>query len=262
MARPIIDAAQDQKLDELSVSDVSELPGKGLSGIVGERRVSIVGRKHFPKEDLALLPAVAPGLECIVLLDGRYAGLIRMRDEPREEGAVFVKHLGPRHGVNEVILLSGDRENEVEYLANKVGIKKIYFGKSPDEKVSIVKEETKKHRTLFLGDGINDAPALLAATVGIAFGPRSEITSEAAGAVILDPSLRKVDELMHISRRMRSVAVQSAVGGMALSIFGMGFAAYGLLTPVAGAILQEAIDVLAVFNALRAALPPKLPSHF
>jgi P-type E1-E2 ATPase len=124
--------------------------------------------------------------------------------------------------------------------------------KSPEEKVSIVHEQTARARTLYLGDGINDAPAHLAATVGVAFGKNSDITAEAPGAVILDASLAKVDEFLHIGRRMGLVALQSALSGMALSIFGMGLAATGQLTPVAGAVVQEIIDVLAIPNALRA----------
>jgi cation transport ATPase len=97
----------------------------------------------------------------------------------------------------------------------------------------------------------------MAATVGIAFGQNSDVTAKAAGAVIMDSSLRKLDELIHISRRMRRIALQSAVGGMVLSAIGMLFAASGYLSPVAGAISQEIIDVLAVLNALRVAIPPK-----
>jgi P-type E1-E2 ATPase len=123
--------------------------------------------------------------------------------------------------------------------------------------VEIVRRETQRANTVFLGDGINDAPALTAATVGIAFGQSSDITAEAAGAVIMDTSLQKVDEFLHSSRRLRSIALQSAVGGMCLSLVGMVLAAAGYLPPVAGAIAQELIDVLVVLNALRMAFPPR-----
>ncbi len=155
------------------------------------------------------------------------------------------------------MLVSGDRESEVRYLADKVGIQEIYASQSPEQKLALVRAETQRANTVFMGDGINDAPALTAATVGIAFGQASDVTAEAAGAVILDSSLQQVDELLHIGRRMRRIALQSAVGGMLLSVLGMLLAAAGYLPPVAGALAQEAIDVLAVLNALRAALPPK-----
>jgi P-type E1-E2 ATPase len=155
------------------------------------------------------------------------------------------------------MIVSGDRESEVRYLAEQVGITEIHAGQTPEQKVEIVRRETKRANTVFLGDGINDAPALTAATVGIAFGQSSDITAEAAGAVIMDTSLQKVDEFLHISRRLRSIALQSAVGGMALSLVGMVVATAGYLPPVAGAITQEVIDVLVVLNALRLAFPPR-----
>jgi len=156
------------------------------------------------------------------------------------------------------MIVSGDRESEVKYLADQVGITEIYAQKSPEEKLDIVRKETAKAKSLYVGDGINDAPAMMAATVGMAIGHNSDVTSEAAGVVIMDNSLTKVDEFMHISRRMRIIALQSSVGGMALSMIGMGFAATGYLNPVMGSITQEVIDVLAVLNALRAAFPPKV----
>ncbi|HWD38875.1 MAG TPA: hypothetical protein VG944_08510, partial [Fimbriimonas sp.] len=130
-------------------------------------------------------------------------------------------------------------------------------GQSPEQKLDFVREVSEKESTLFVGDGINDAPALAEATVGVAFGQGSDVTMEAAGAVIMDSSLHRLDELVHIGRRMRVVALQSALGGMALSVVGMLFASFGLLPPVTGALCQEVIDVLAVVNALRAAIAPK-----
>jgi cation transport ATPase len=103
---------------------------------------------------------------------------------------------------------------------------------------------------------------MMAATVGMAIGQNSDVTAEAAGVVVMDNSLEKVDEFMHISRRMRSIALQSAVGGMALSVLGMLVAAVGYLPPVAGAVTQEIIDLVVVFNALRAAAPPPITTDF
>ncbi|MCA9270581.1 MAG: HAD-IC family P-type ATPase, partial [Planctomycetales bacterium] len=196
------------------------------------------------------------GLECAVVIDDRFAALLRFRDAPRAEGQSFIRHLGPRHQVERVLLVSGDRESEVRYLADMVGIEEVYASQSPEEKVAIVQRENLRADTMFLGDGINDAPALMSAAVGIAFGQNSDVTTAAAGVVILDSSLQRVDEFLHISRRLRTIALQSALGGMALSAAGMLLAAAGLLPPVAGAVFQEVIDVLAVVNALRVASAP------
>jgi len=145
----------------------------------------------------------------------------------------------------------------VRHLADVVGIETAHANQTPEEKLRIVREETEKAPTLYLGDGINDAPAMMAATVGVAFGQNSDITAEAAGAVILEPTLGKVDELLHIGMQMRRIALQSAVGGIVLSSIGMIAASLGYLPPLEGAIGQEVIDLLAVLNAVRASLPPK-----
>jgi heavy metal translocating P-type ATPase len=253
LARPILTAAEREKLLLLDTSEVSERPGEGLDGRVGGRHVRITGRRQAESLGLGpVLPAVSAGLECVILVDGRYAATYRFHDTAREDSRSFIEHLGPRHGLNRILLVSGDREEEVRYLAALVGIREVYAQQSPEEKVVITRAETARADTLFIGDGINDAPALITATVGIAFGHRSEITAEAAGAVIMDTSLKRVDELFHIARRMRRIALQSAVGGMALSVLGMGAALAGLLPPVSGALFQEAIDLAAVLNALRA----------
>jgi P-type E1-E2 ATPase len=149
------------------------------------------------------------------------------------------------------MLVSGDRQSEVRWLADHVGITEVHAGISPEGKLRIVEEATREAPTLFVGDGINDAPALAAATVGIAMGTANDVTGEAAGAVVMDSALERVDELFHIGKRLRSIALQSAVGGMAASLVGMGFAAAGLLPPALGALVQEGIDIVAVANALR-----------
>ena len=255
LAYAIVKAARDKSE---SVEAISERPGEGIRGTVDDRQVQITGRGALlaDKHELpGALRTATEGLECLVFIDDRYAATLRFRDEPRHESDSFVSHLSPQHGVSKVVLLSGDRESEVRYLAGKVGITEIHAGKTPEDKVAIVTEEAKNGRTLFVGDGINDAPAMQAATVGVAFGQNSDITSEAADAVVMDASLRKVDELIHIGQRMRVIALQSAVGGMVLSIAGMFLAAFGFLPPVAGAVTQEVIDVLAIVNALRVTLP-------
>lgn len=254
LASAIVNAAKQEGLTSLSVEHISERPGQGLTGTVDGHTVRITGRKKVQAEELQLPPLVS-GLECLVFVDGRYAAAIRMHDAPRKDSASFIEHLEPKHGVRKVMLLSGDRESEVRYLAESVGITEIHAGKSPEEKVAIVREETGKAQTLFVGDGINDAPALMAATVGVAFGSHNDITTEAADAVVLETALGKIDELMHIGQRMRRIALQSALGGMAASIIGMIAASLGYLPPIWGAVGQELIDLLAVLNAVRVALP-------
>jgi heavy metal translocating P-type ATPase len=253
-------AANAAKLSLPDAAEISERPGEGLRGMLLGKSVRITSRKKLAAQRpdlLPLLPMESSGMECVVLIDEQYAATFRFRDEPRREGESFIRHLKPRHQFNRVMLVSGDRESEVRYLAEHVGIHEVYAGQSPEQKLQLVRTATQQANTVFLGDGINDAPALTAATVGIAFGQGSDITAEAAAAVVLDSSLQKVDEFLHISRRLRAIALQSAVGGMALSLLGMLLATLGYLPPVAGAIAQELIDVLAVLNALRAALPPR-----
>jgi heavy metal translocating P-type ATPase len=265
LARAILAAASRSGIAPQEVSEISERPGEGLRGTVAGRKIQITSRNKLAAQQPSFaqhLPPAGGGLECFILVDGAYAATYRFRDAPRVEGVSFVGHLRPRHLFDKIMLVSGDRESEVRYLAELVGITEMHAGKSPEDKLAIVRNETKKAKTLFLGDGINDAPALMAASVGVAFGQNSDITSEAAGAVIMTTSLEKVDEFLHISRRMRAIALQSAIGGMVLSAAGMIVAALGHLPPVAGAISQEVIDVVVLLNALRAAWPPKSLTDF
>ena len=257
LAAAVVQAASDANVALLDVSQVQEKPGEGLLGMVAGRRVRITGRGKIDPHVLASLPPLVSGLECVVFINDEYTGAFRFHDAPRPDTKPFVHHLNPSHQVNRVLLVSGDRESEVRYLAKEVGITEIHAGQTPEQKVAIVESETKRARTLFIGDGINDAPALMTATVGVAFGPNSDVTSEAADAVILTASLGKVDELIHVSHRMRAIALQSALGGMAASFVGMIAAALGYLPPLEGAILQEVIDLVAVVNAVRVAMPTR-----
>jgi heavy metal translocating P-type ATPase len=264
LAEAIVRAGERAGVRSAAVQELREEPGRGLVGIVDGRAVEITGRDHLLRRgtlDPALLPPQVSGLECMVLVDDEFAATFRFHDAPRDESGAFVAHLGPKHRVQRVLLVSGDRESEVRYLADQVRISEIHAGVSPEGKVAIVREETARARTLFLGDGINDAPAMMTASVGVAFGG-GDVTSEAAGVVIVDTSLARVDELLHISMRMRRIALQSAIGGMALSIIGMFIAAAGYLPPVAGALAQELIDVTVIFNAVRVAVRPRVISDF
>jgi P-type E1-E2 ATPase len=263
LARAILAVAKTDGLRLQQASHVSEPPGQGLLGTVSDRQIQITSRGKLRSQKISgaeQLPPIAGGLECIIVIDGQFAATFRFRDAPRAEGRSFIQHLGPKHQFQRIMIVSGDRESEVRYLAEQIGITEIYAEQSPEQKLAIVRRETGVAKTLYVGDGINDAPAMMAATVGMAVGQNSNVTAEAADVVAMENSLKKVDEFMHIGRRMRTIALQSAIGGMVLSLGGMMFAAGGNLTPVAGAIGQEIIDVLAVLNALRAACPPKVIS--
>lgn len=263
LASAILKAAKADGLKLQPASSIEEPPGQGLTGVVSGRRIIITSRAKLARLDVTGtqdLPSVPEGLECLVVIDGKFAAAYCLRDAPRKEGEPFIRHLGPSHRMDRIMILSGDRESEVRHLAGQLGITEIHAGKSPEQKLAVVREETARAGTLYVGDGINDAPAMMAATVGIAVGQNSGITAEAADAVIMDGNLGKLDELLHISQRMRAIALQSAVGGMALSLVGMVVAATGHLGPVAGAVSQEIIDIAAVLNALRAAFPPRIMS--
>ena len=256
LAKPILETARREHVGLVDATEVRERPGEGLEGQVEGRHVQVIGRRQAEAMGRGnALPPVSTGLECVILLDGQYAATYRFHDAPRADSRSFITHLRPQHQLDRILLVSGDREAEVRYLADRVGIEEVYAGQTPEQKVAITRAETQRAPTLFIGDGINDAPALLTATVGLAFGHQSEITTEAAGAVIMDTSLKRVDELFHLARRMRQIALQSAIGGMALSVVGMFIAFGGWLPPVAGAVFQEVIDLAAVLNALRASVP-------
>ena len=257
LATAIVADAENRNLALPAVESVSERPGQGLVGVVGGRELRLTNRKGLADIDpgsVGLLPERAAGMESVILLDDAYSATVTFRDEPRSSASEFVAHLPKRHGVRHMMIISGDREAEVRRLAEQVGIDEVHGGVSPEGKLEIVRARTKEGPTLFLGDGINDAPAMTAASAGVAFGATSDVTAEAADAVVLDSSLERLDDLIHIGARMRRIALQSVIGGMGLSIIGMILAVFGLLTPIMGAVAQEIIDILAIANAARVAI--------
>ena len=202
LSSAVLQAAEKNKLSFLKASNVSEQPGQGLNGIINGNKIQVTHRKKLVEshpEIIDQLPPTSAGLECVILYNDRYAATLRFRDIPREESKSFINHLGPKHQFHKIMLVSGDRESEVKYLGKLLNLTEIYASQTPQQKLSIVQSEMNKAANLFMGDGINDAPALTAATVGIAFGQYSNVTAEAAGAVVMENTLQKVDELIHIS---------------------------------------------------------------
>lgn len=270
LAQAVSQAAKEKGVVLEEAQAIREAPGKGMVGTIGGSEVVLTGRKKLEPALAEQIAAREHGLEAVLLVDGRLAAVFSFHDEPRADTRNFLEHLHVNHRIRKLMVVSGDREEEVRFLAQQVGLipglanvlTELHAGQTPEQKVALVRAETLRGSTLYIGDGINDAPALAAATVGLALGQASDVTTEAAGAVVLDSSLKRVDEFMHIGRRMKRIALQSAVGGMVLSVFGMIAAALGWLPPLAGAIAQEVIDLVAVLNALRMAYTPATLSDY
>lgn len=258
----ILKAAEEEDVPLTNPQQVSESPGRGLTGHLENHVVTLTSRSKLPSHLAHQLTDVTAGMECVLVIDDELAGLMHFRDQPRHESKPFLSHVESRHGISKIVLLSGDRPSEVMHFAKGMGISEVFGGKSPEEKLSLVRELSAKERTLYLGDGINDAPAMMNSDVGIALGVNSDVTSEAADAVILQSSLASVDELIHIGARMRRIALTSAIGGMALSVIGMAMGSLGFLAPIEGAIVQEFIDLASILNSLRMILPTGPLSDF
>jgi heavy metal translocating P-type ATPase len=235
---------------------VAEVPGEGLSGMVAGRRVA-VGAPAFVAALVGdagtVEPAAAPGaLRVAVALDGRAAGQIVLADRLRPGSAALIAGLRAA-GIARVLLATGDRRVVAEALAGPLGFDAVHAGMTPGDKLRLVAAERAHGPVMMVGDGVNDAPALAAADVGIAMGARGAAASaEAADVVLLVDRLDRLLAGVGIAQRARRIALQSVVAGIGLSVAGMVAAAFGHLTPVEGAILQEVIDVAVILNALRA----------
>ena len=187
-----------------------------------------------------------------VRVDGVLAGAILLADPLRADAPRTLRRLRAA-GMNRVVMLTGDRPAPAQQIGTVLGLDEVAAQQTPADKVARVRAERERAVTAMVGDGVNDAPALAAANVGIAMGARgSTASSEAADIVLTTDRLDRLADAMLIARRSRRIAVQSAVVGMVLSLVAMGFAAFGLLAPAAGALLQEGIDLAVILNALRA----------
>ena len=261
LARTLVEEAQARQIELPVARDITEAPGQGVTGVVEGRTVAVgshayVAHRHRGAvADLdPLLPAAAEnGLRAWVAIDGRGAGVVEYADRLRPGLPGLFDALG-RFGVRRTLLLTGDTGTNARHVAEQVGIGEIHGDLLPADKTAIVQSLVKGgHRVLMVGDGTNDAPALSAATVGIALASGGGgITAEAADAVVLADDPTRIAEAMAISRQTLRLARQSIGVGLGLSTVAMGFAAVGLVPPTVGALLQEAIDVAVILNALRA----------
>jgi heavy metal translocating P-type ATPase len=260
IAAAIVSTARARPLELELPEEARETMGSGLEGRVGGRLVRagsyqlVCGQRHpVGWAARALRRASWRSALCVfVSVDGEPVGAILMADELRRETPRAVQALRAA-GVARIIMVTGDRADSAETIAAALDLDAALADREPSDKVDAVATERKLHPTIMVGDGINDAPALAAADVGIAMGARgASAASEAADVIILEDRLDRVSGAIAIARRSRRIAVQSIVAGMSLSGLAMVAAALGWLPPVAGALAQEAIDVAVILNALRA----------
>jgi heavy metal translocating P-type ATPase len=254
-AMSIVTAARERGLKLSFPTAVRETAGEGLAGEVDGRAV-IVGGHDFVARQLGLVlprPAYPPGMAlAAVAVDGRLAGHLLLADAVRAEAPAALAALRDA-GIRRIVLASGDQQAVVDRVGGNLGLDELKGGLKPEEKVAIVLAERQSGVTLMVGDGVNDAPALAAADVGISMGATgSAAASESADAVLLVDDLTRLADGLAAARRARAIALQSVYIGLGLSLAAMIAAALGYLPVVAGALLQEAIDVAVILNALRA----------
>src|SRR6516164_6436133 len=263
VAAAIVEAAV-AKGFELSVpSQVRETMGSGVEGVVDGRLVRVGshqlvygGRKPEIWAVRALRRAAwRSALSVFVAVDGQTVGAVLLADELRRDTPRAVQALRSA-GVSRIVMVTGDRADAAETIGAALDLDAVLSNREPADKVDAVATEQRQHPTVMVGDGINDAPALAAANVGIAMGARgASASSEAADVVILVDRLDRVSDAVTIAKRTRGIALQSIIAGMGLSALAMAIAAFGYLPPIAGALTQELIDVGVVLNALRALSP-------
>jgi len=260
LARTVVAEAERRGFSVGTADDVVEESGRGVTGVVSGRRVSVGALAYVaamqPAAAARLIEAQAEGagLRAYVAIDGAAAGVVHYADRTRDGLPQFFAELRGL-GVKRALLLSGDHEHNVTALAARLGISEARGDLLPGQKVDVVRQlMAQGHRVVMTGDGTNDAPALSAATVGIALAAHGGgISAEAAGIVLLADDVTRVTTAIRIGRRATMIARQSILVGLGLSAAAMVAAAFGFIAPTPGALLQEAIDVAVILNALRAA---------
>lgn len=257
VAATLVAEAKKRSLALTMPADVSETAGEGLSGTIDKRRV-VVGNLGFvaTRVDASTLddrPDIGAGeMQVVVAVDGQEAGRIVLADRLREHTAALFADLR-NHGIRRIVLATGDRREVAKAVAADLDLDAIEADLSPNDKVGVVRAARLHGPVMMIGDGINDAPALAAADVGVAMGPRGSAGSiETADMVLLADRLDGVAGAIMIAKRSRAIALQSVFIGIGLSTLGMLAAAFGFLPPIQGAVLQECIDVAVILNALRA----------
>ncbi len=256
-AEALVRAAASRGLALTLPIDVVEDAGRGLAGIVEGRRVVLGGSGYV----LSLLnpgtgfsrAGVASGTAVVAVgVEGRAAGLILLSDPLRPDAQTTIQAFR-EGGVRRIVMASGDRTDVAEHASATLALDAVAGDLTPEGKVELIRQEADRGVVMMVGDGVNDAPALALADVGVAIGARgSAASSEAADVVLLADDLSRLPLACRIARRSRNIARQSAVAGLVLSGGAMVMAAFGYLTPVQGALLQEVIDVAVILNALRA----------
>jgi cation transport ATPase len=257
LAGAIVRAAADRRLPLAFPAEATEEPGQGIRGRVAGRRVA-VGRAAWAAPGRPLPPwarrlrrrGALEGFSTVfVAVDGVLAGALAVHDPIRPDTARTLRELR-RAGMRRVVMVTGDHPDAAETVGAAIGVDEVLAERTPAEKVEAARLERAAGPTVMVGDGVNDAPALAAADVGVALGSRGATASSQAADVVL--VVDRLVEAIRVARRSRRIALQSVLAGMGLSLLAMAAAAAGLLAPVAGAVLQEAIDVAVIANALRA----------
>lgn len=257
LAEAVVTEALTRGLHLSLPTDVIEEPGRGVTATVGGRRISVgklaAGAVTSPWAAEVVNRANLDGAAIAwVCIEGDPTGAVLLRDPLRRQSPRTVRRLRAA-GLNRLVMLTGDRAEPAREVAIVLGLDEVYAEQTPADKVAAVRAERDRAVTVMVGDGINDAPALAAATVGVAMGARgATASSEAADIVLTTDRVDRLADAMDIARWSRHIAVQSAVVGMSLSLAAMTIAALGWLPPAAGALLQEGIDVAVILNALRA----------